>query len=348
MVEAANSEDLRRHIEDHGGVPVNSVGPGSVMPARLTGGDSFIGDGHAAQATRDRIARIAPTSSTALITGETGTGKELVANLIHRNSSRRNGPFVCVNCAAVPSALLESELFGYERGAFTGAYAARDGLLRAANGGTVFLDEIGDMDLSAQSKILRVLETRRVQRLGGSQETPIDVRIVAATNRDLDELVKQQLFRADLFYRLNVVRIRLLPLRQRKEDIPLIFAGFVREFALQQGKPIAAIHAEVIERLCEYEWPGNIRELRNVAEACCIFSDAEITVEHLAPEILNHASNDRPADRDRDRILFALRSNDWNKSKAAAFLQCSRMTLYRKMRELRINLSRPGDKIAVA
>ena len=203
------------------------------------------------------MTRVAASNCTVLITGETGTGKELAAEFIHRQSNRRNKPFVCVNCAAIPDPLLESELFGHARGAFTGADSTRDGLFRSAEGGTVLLDEIGDMSLTAQAKILRVLETKEVSRLGGVERQKVDIRFLAATNQDLESMTERGAFRRDLFYRLNVARVELPPLRDRKEDIPLLVEHYRRQLG---GDDLARISEECMNRIAQYDWPGNIRE----------------------------------------------------------------------------------------
>lgn len=307
---------------DRIGVPVHS-------PAT----DRMSGEGEAMRRARADIERAASTDLNVLITGETGTGKELAAERIHRLSRRRDHPFVSINCAAIPSGLLESELFGHERGAFTGALTARDGKLPFARGGTVFLDEIGDMDLYAQAKILRAVENRQVQRVGGHRDIPLDIRIIAATNQNLEERASRGEFRLDLYFRLNVVRIHLAPLRDRPEDLPALVDHILGELNGASGRAAVTIDAALVERLAAYSWPGNVRELRNVIETAFAFcTSRSITAADLPPQIAEKMRV--PFDREgaeRDRVLHALTSAHWNKSEAAKILHWSRMTLYRKM-----------------
>src|SRR5690349_17549686 len=233
------------------------------------------------------VEKVAPVDSAVLIQGETGTGKEVIARAIHEASARRRNRFVALNCAAIPSALLESELFGYERGAFTGAVAQTMGRFQAADRGTLFLDEIGDLPLELQPKLLRALQEKQFERLGGGQTLHIDVRVIAATNQNLESLVEERKFRADLYYRLNVFPMTLPPLRDRLEDIPLLTQYFVQKFARQQGKTIDAIPDEVLTALQDYDWPGNVRELQNVIERCVIITTGSVlsrqTAERLKP-----------------------------------------------------------------
>ena len=281
----------------------------------------------------DLVAQVAPSRSTVLLQGESGTGKELIAKAIHMNSPRKDGPFVPVNTGSMPTDLLESTLFGHVKGAFTSAIASKKGLFEMADRGTLFLDEIGTMGLETQAKILRVLQDRRFMHLGGVNEIQVDVRIIAATNVDLRQQVKEGKFREDLFYRLNVIIIDLPPLRQRKNDIPLLAQHFAQKFAEENGKPPLYISTDALRPLMDYDWPGNVRELRNLVEA--IFIDppqGAIGLEHL-PEhfrriFANHVTV-RPSER--DRVISALTATAWNKSKAAEQLHWSRMTLYRKM-----------------
>jgi transcriptional regulator with PAS, ATPase and Fis domain len=292
-----------------------------------------IGESPVMQEIKASMARVAATDSTVLITGETGTGKELVAHYIHSHSRRRQKPFVDVNCAALPESLLESELFGYERGAFTGANSSYEGKLRLAQGGTIFFDEIGDMSLYAQAKILRALETRQVQRLGATATIPVDVRVVAATNQDLPQLMAEGRFRKDLYYRLNVVRIHLPPLRERPEDLSLLFTHYIGEYNRQFGHGVEGFTDEALESLLRHDWPGNVRELKNMIEAIlgqC--PGLRISVTDL-PEPLRRCCKEAdqlPPD-ERAQMLAALLSTNWNKSQAAAKLHWSRVTLYRKM-----------------
>lgn len=233
-------------------------------------------------AVHDTIRRVADTDVDVLILGETGTGKELVAHSVHNLSHRNAGPFVPVDCGAIPENLLESELFGYERGAFTGADRQRTGLLESANGGTFFMDEVGDMPLVLQAKLLRVLQERKLRRVGGNAEVDIDVRIVAATSRDLDEMVRAKEFREDLFYRINVVRVDLPPLRERGDDLGLLTEFFAHQCAREMQRPIPAITAEAYAQLKRYHWPGNVRELQNVIRRAIALADgSRITVDDL-------------------------------------------------------------------
>jgi DNA-binding NtrC family response regulator len=306
-------------------------------PARpqreLLAGEKLVGQSRTADELRRAIQRVAACDSNVLITGETGTGKELAAELIHSNSTRADRPFVSINCAAIPDGLLESELFGYERGAFTGAHAAREGKLQYARGGTLFLDEVGDMSLYAQAKILRAIESRKVQRLGGNRDISVNIRIIAATNQNLEQLTSQQKFRQDLYFRLNVARIQLTPLREHADDIPELVQHVLRELTARLGRSVEAIDPSYLEPLLRYPWPGNIRELRNVIESTLVFcSERRITRRDLPPYLRAlFASEERKSETERERIAGALRSTGWNRNDAARLLGCSRMTLYRKM-----------------
>jgi len=299
--------------------------------APLLDGDKLIGRSLSARNVRESIARAARSDSNVLITGETGTGKELVAELIHRNSTRAKRPMVCINCAAIPETLLESELFGYERGAFTGAQIATPGKLEQAEGGTVFFDEIGDMSSYAQAKILRAIESREIHRLGGRRPIRLNVRVISATNRDLDELAMEDLFRKDLYFRINVARVHIEPLRERKSDIPPLIEHYVREFNRTFRTDVRGMEPETLDRLTAYHWPGNVRELRNVIESVFVSRPSpRITFTDL-PEWLRRRLGEPASPDEQQRILSALAATNWNKSKAAEQLQWSRMTLYRKM-----------------
>jgi DNA-binding NtrC family response regulator len=294
---------------------------------------SIVGNSPAIQNIKDYIPKIASADSNVLITGETGTGKELVARLIHQRSRRAKHPLVCINCAAIPENLLESELFGHERGAFTGAETAAIGQLEHANGGTVFFDEIGEMSLLAQAKILRVIEDRRIQRVGSRKSVDLDVRILAATNRDLDSLAMENQFRKDLYFRLNVTRIHLPPLRDRKADIPVLVRHYMDEFNESFRASVSSMGEGVMEKLLQYAWPGNVRELKNVLEAVFVSRPmCKITFTDL-PEWFRIHSSHHPQTplSEPDRLIAALEEVNWNKSKAANKLSWSRMTLYRKM-----------------
>lgn len=285
------------------------------------------------------VGKVAASDCTVLLTGETGTGKEMIAQLIHQQSARGAQPFVSINCAAVPESLFESELFGYERGAFTGANTSYPGKLKLAEGGTVLLDEIGEMPLSMQAKMLRVIEAREVSRLGGRHPEPINVRFIAATNQDLESLLVQQRFRADLFFRLNVARVHLPPLRERRGDIAELFMHYVGIMSRSSGREVAGISEQALACLLRYHWPGNVRELRNVVEAIFIDPPAHgITPADLPAPLASMAERaTSDDDRERDRIIAALFATRWNKCRAAEELNCSRMTLYRKLTKYHIS-----------
>jgi formate hydrogenlyase transcriptional activator len=291
-----------------------------------------------------RQARIvAPTDSTVVIYGETGTGKELFAGLIHQLSSRRSGPFIRLNCAAIPEGLLESELFGHEKGAFTSAVAQRIGRFEAANHGTLFLDEIGDVPPSLQPKLLRVLQEREFERLGSARTVHADVRVIAATNRDLSQLVAEQRFRADLFYRLNVFPITLPPLRDRSDDIPGLVHHFVRNSAAGMRRAIRVIPPEAMQRLMSHQWPGNVRELQNVVERAVILSEdgvLRVPPLELKRDIeSSHFGGNTLHEMEREYILEVLDETDWiigGPSGAARRLAVPRTSLISKMKKLGI------------
>ena len=287
------------------------------------------------------LQRVAPTNSRVLITGESGTGKELVAETLHTNSARKNGPFITINCGAIPRDLQESELFGYVRGAFTGADRDKTGLLESANGGTVFLDEVGEMSSETQVKLLRFLEKGEIVQVGSVKTRIIEVRTIAATNRDLAEAVREHNFREDLYYRLKVISIHLSPLRERQEDIPLLAAALLGELAPKVGSRVKKISPQAIEALKEYRWPGNVRELKNVIERALIFADGErIELEHLPEELfarptITPRSNSEIAPLDemeKNYILEILERNGGNKLLTAKQLNIATTTLYRKLR----------------
>jgi DNA-binding NtrC family response regulator len=295
------------------------------------GKNEIIGESSVMREVRTRIDRLAPNDSNVLITGESGTGKELFAELVHDKSRRRDKPFVAINCAAIPDSLLESELFGHAKGAFTGADFVQDGRLKAADQGTLFLDEIGDMSLYSQAKILRVIENREIQRLGCSRGIAVNVRVVTATNQDLEQLSRENKFRRDLYFRLNVARIHLPPLRDRKEDLPALVNHYLDRFSRQFHYTVQGISDEALGCMFAYDWPGNIRELKNLLES--IFAEgprSSITLVDLPPHFRSSSEMKSPSD-ERGRLLWALAATNWNKSKAAAKLHWSRMTLYRKM-----------------
>ena len=256
---------------------------------RLTGLDNIIGTSPKMRAIFELIENIAPQTSRVLITGESGTGKELVARAIHENSTRSKGPFITINCGAFPETLLESELFGYMKGAFTGANENRRGLFQAAHGGTLFMDEIGNMSVTMQVKLYRVLQEGKVRPVGSTEESDVDVRVIAATNKDLEKEIAEERFREDLYYRLSVIPIHLPALRERREDIPLLAREFLERFSKSMNKQVEGIEAEAMRRLEVYEWPGNVRELENTIErAMALESSNRISIESLPDRIRNH------------------------------------------------------------
>lgn len=299
----------------------------------------FIGDSLPMREIKTCIGKVAQTDSNVLITGETGTGKELAAELVHQNSPRNKNPFVCINCTAIPDSLLESELFGYERGAFTGADTLKEGKLKQSDGGTVFLDEIGDMSIYHQAKILRVIENRQIQRLGGKGSIPLNIRFVAATNKNLEEMVSEGRFRKDLYYRLNVVNIHLPPLRQRKEDIFILLDHYMYELNRRFGRHVKGFAADALEFFHTYNWPGNIRELKNLLEAIMANKDSGwVSIQDLPASFRNRVIDGRMLSQDeKDRVLAVLLSTNWNKAEAARKLSWSRMTLYRKLERYHIS-----------
>ncbi len=287
---------------------------------------------------------IAASASTVLVVGETGTGKERVARTIHELSPRRGKPFVAVNCGALPDTLLESELFGYRAGAFTGAVRDKPGRFAVANGGTLLLDEIGEVSPALQVRLLRVLQDRTFEPLGGNRTQTADVRVIAATNRDLAERVREGAFREDLYYRINVVRVELPPLRNRREDLPLLAGQFIERFNRLQGRAVAGLEPEALSLLLAHDWPGNVRELENVVERAFILcGDGRIGIRHLPPELTARAAAAPPADRraahdllDRQAILDALRRHDGNRLAAARELGVHKSTLFRRIKALGI------------
>ena len=303
----------------------------------------LIGSSVAFREVTEAIAMVAPVDSAVLLLGETGTGKEVIARAIHDAGPRRHQRFVAVNCAAIPVGLLESELFGHERGAFTGAVSQTVGRFQAADRGTLFLDEVGDLPLELQPKLLRALQEQQVERLGsGGRPTSVDVRVIAATNQDLEEMVQQRAFRADLFYRLNVFPIRVPPLRERAEDIPLLIAHFVRQFAERQGKKVEEVPDEVIATLKHHSWPGNVRELQNVIERAVVATTGP-TLRLPEPErrVDRAAASSRTlAQVERDHIVATLQATNWvlgGWDGAAARLGLSRTTLISRMQRLGIS-----------
>ena len=311
----------------------------SVRPAA-----ALVGDSVAIKELYDVLSRVAGTDASVLITGETGTGKELVAHEVHRGSRRSGGPFVAINCAAIPESVLESELFGHARGAFTDAKTPRAGLFVEANGGTLFLDEIGDMPMALQPKLLRALQERTVRPMGSNTEVPIDVRIVAATNKDLEAAVEAQSFRQDLLYRINVIQLSIPPLRTRGNDVLVLAQFFLEQFAGRSGRHITGLTSPAAEKLLSYVWPGNVRELQNCLErAVALTRHDQITVEDLPESVRNYKSThvvwetSDPRDMlplaevERRYILRALEAVGGNKTVAARVLGVDRKTLYRKL-----------------
>lgn len=343
-----------------------------ILRSRVAKSKIMVGESGGMQKLKSAIRRVAPTNSWVLITGENGTGKELVAHSIHALSSRFSKAFIEVNCAAIPEELIESELFGHEKGSFTGATQLKRGKFDLANGGTLFLDEIGDMSLKTQAKILRILQEQRFERVGGAQTIEVDVRVIAATNKDLQEQIRNNTFREDLYYRLNVVPFHVPPLRERREDIPLIAGHYLREFAVHSGEP-KQLSPEAQELLANHVWPGNVRELKNTIERLVIFSDSTtISVEdilsissQLAPQSNSQMHNsslpgaayanpalagmtshvgatglslpagslkDAKSEFEREFILRKLRENEWNVSKTAQVLGIERSHLHKKIK----------------
>jgi len=308
--------------------------------------EDIIGESPALKRVLSQVEVVAPTDSTVLIQGETGTGKELIARAIHRLSGRRERTFVKLNCAAIPTGLLESELFGHERGAFTGAIAQKVGRFELADGGTIFLDEVGEIPLELQPKLLRVLQEQEFERLGSTRTIRVNVRLVAATNRDLAALVDQNGFRSDLYYRLNVFPVTLPPLRERKEDIPVLVRYFAQHYAARMKKRIESIPSKVMEALSRYRWPGNIRELENLIERAVILShgqELQVPVGELKlDEVTPAASRTTLSEAEREQILRVLRETQWvigGPTGAAARLGLKRTTLTSKIKKL--GLSRP-------
>jgi two-component system nitrogen regulation response regulator NtrX len=313
--------------------------------------ESILGRSPEVLELKSKIERVAPTMARVLVRGETGTGKELVANTLHRLSPRAKKPFVKINCAAIPAHLIESELFGHVRGAFTDAKNDRRGLFEEAHGGTLFLDEIGDMNLELQSRLLRVLEEGKVRRLGDTQDRAVDVRVIAATNRDLEEMIREQTFRQDLFFRLSTVPITVPPLRDRVEDVPLLFSYYLDAFCRENQRRCLSVEPDVFRVLREYRWPGNVRQLRNVAEQVAIFAGDPVTAAQLPASLLSEGDSGllrpkvethiRPlrefrAQAEKEYIESVLRRTNWNVSAAARALEIQRSYLHQKMADLGI------------
>ncbi|MSR74009.1 MAG: sigma-54-dependent Fis family transcriptional regulator [Planctomycetes bacterium] len=338
-------EQVRRAVAQLAIGPAEGT-PEPTAPGRFEG---IIGTAPSMLRMFETVRRIAPTSATVLVTGENGTGKELVARAVHRLSPRRDRPFVALNCAALSEGVLESELFGHERGAFTGAARSREGKFEFADGGTLFLDEVGDMPLSVQVKLLRVIQEREIIRVGSNRSIKVDVRLVAATNRDLAREIQQGRFREDLYWRLKVVSLHLPPLRERQEDIPALVRVFLEQAAVRNGRKSVEIDAAVITALQGHSWPGNVRQLQNTVETMLLLSDGgRITIADLPPEIVAAAPSSSRAlavvasgdaammtldQWERELIRANLERHKGNRTKVAKALGISERTLYRKLRE---------------
>jgi DNA-binding NtrC family response regulator len=312
---------------------------------------SIIGKSTEMKKVFDLIRRVAPTRASVLVTGESGVGKELVADAIHNLSPRRDGPLVKVHCAALAESLLESELFGHEKGSFTGAQARKRGRFELADKGTLFLDEIGEINQNVQIKILRVLQERKFERVGGEETVDVDVRIIAATNRDLKEEIGKGNFREDLYYRLNVVNIRVPPLRERRDDIPLLAMSFLREFAEENGKSLEGFDPKARQALYAYPWPGNVRELRNTVESAVVMAGSGLVGPEDLPPNVSSSGEERDVRvpvgstlEEAEKILIreTLVAQGGNKSKTAEILGIGRKTLYQKIEEYGLE-NRPAD-----
>ena len=324
--------------------------------------DQIVGQSRQMKDVFAKIQRAAPVDSTVLILGESGTGKELVAQALHHNSNRKKGPFVAVNVAAVPSTLVESELFGHVRGAFTGATDRRIGRFEQADGGTLFVDEIGDFELGLQAKLLRVLETLTVTPVGGAEDRKVNVRVIAATSRDLQKMVAEGKFREDLFYRLNVIPINLPPLRDRPDDIVILVDHFLRDIAASKHTPAKRVSPEVMRKFQQYRWPGNVRELRNKLEQMMVLADGDVLTERDLPDQINQAAQDMPPAKElptgltmealeKLAITKALDQCSGNRTHAANKLGISVRTLQRKLRQYELErrvTSLPNDVLTQA
>ncbi len=309
--------------------------------------ENIVGSSSSLRRVLELVEKVADSDSTVLVTGESGTGKELIARALHWNSRRADRRFVTVNCGAIPEQLLESELFGHVKGAFTHAVSHREGRFALADRGTIFLDEIGDMSPTLQVKLLRVLQDRTFEPVGSSRSQTVDVRVIAATNQDLELAIRNGRFRQDLFYRLNVIPIHVPPLRERRDDIPLLVSHFLKVASEKQGRPVNGITREALELFCAHDWPGNVRELENLVERLVVLGEGEIAVANLPPELTS--PNEEPGlaprvprsglsfrhavDRfESDLILQALHQTDWNKNRAARLLGLGRTTLIEKIK----------------
>jgi DNA-binding NtrC family response regulator len=311
---------------------------------------NIIGKSAAMQQIYDLIERVAPRRSTILIQGESGTGKEMVAKAVHASSGRADAPFIAINCGNIPSELLESELFGHVRGAYTGATSTKRGLFEAANGGTLFLDEVSTISMEMQAKLLRVIQEREFRRLGGLESIKVDVRIIAATNTDLQTNVRQGTFREDLYYRLNVIAIKIPPLRERTEDIPLLSEHFIKKYGDENGRNSFSLEPSALKVLMDYDWPGNVRELENAIERAVALSPENSIQADLLPKSITAPSSQKPGflahdgrslkekvgNFEKSLILDALDKTDWNQKKAAKMLSVNATTLSEKLKRFKI------------
>ncbi|MBT0653680.1 sigma-54-dependent transcriptional regulator [Geomobilimonas luticola] len=319
----------------------------------------MVGSSSPLRQLREEITLVAPSDASVLITGENGTGKELVARAIHYHSPRRDNPFMEINCAAIPEELIESELFGHERGAFTGAVAQKKGKFELADGGTIFLDEIGDMSVKTQAKVLRVLQERKFERVGGTRTLEVDVRIVAATNKVLEDEIRAGNFREDLFYRLNVVSLKVPPLRERSDDIPALIVHFLQMFSRREGRQLKMMVPEAVALMKQYDWPGNVRELKNIIERLVIMTAGQtISLSHLPDYIAGgdesrgigggrlggvlelNSLREAREEFEKEFIIQKLEEHDWNISKTAESIELERSNLHRKIKSYGIDLKK--------
>jgi len=323
------------------------------LKAKVEGGYEIIGESPAMLGLKEEIKLAGPTNGRVLISGENGTGKELVARAIHRLSLRADGPFVTVNCAAIPEELIESELFGHEKGSFTGASSQRKGKFEQADTGTIFLDEVADMSLFTQAKVLRVLQEQELQRVGGSRNIKVDVRVIAASNKVLEEEIKAGRFREDLYYRLNVIPFNVPPLRERQGDVPLLVDSFIKEFSKEYGNGEKKVSPEAMRLFTAYPWPGNIREMKNIIERLVIMTPGDTITEEQVPHPIRQSGpsqasgkcySDLPSFREaksafeKDYITAKLKENGWNVSRTAELLKIERSNLHRKITALGIEM----------
>lgn len=350
---------VRQAFERSGLMAENRALKASLAELTGGGGKAIVGQSPAFRRVMEMMQLAAPSTATILLLGESGTGKELFARAVHEHSARAKGPFIPINCGAIPDTLLESELFGYEKGAFTGAIARKEGRFERASGGTLFLDEVGELSPAVQVKLLRVLQEGEIERLGGSGPIPVDVRIVAGTNRDLKKRVEEGHFREDLFYRLNVVPITLPPLRERREDIPLLTRAFVRQFNQKHGTSVTGVSASALDVLSRHTWPGNVRELRNFVERAVILArEGELSRSHfpegIAREVGDESSETRTpaplvlppdvtaAEAERILIMETLRQTGQNKAAAARKLGMDVKTIRNKLKQYGLSTSGEG------